>query len=359
MRIVFPLLTMNSSGGMRVTIQYANGLAQRGHHVTIILPQDALFANVSLNENVQCLRLNRHEVRQKWEYLPLVYSLGRAVPPCDVIIVNSWQALYPALIARMRFRCRLVLLVQNHPVLGDGRSLDRSAFLKWRVGLGMKLAYQAPIDHVAVSTLVANSLLEDYGKKAHLAPNGVDIHTFYPDKPLELSDPNSRWVLVLGRTMPAKGYLDAVEAIRIARRQEPRLKMLLVSKEVLPLPDDVPYRQVAPKNDQELRAYYSTADVFFFSSLFEGFGLPPLEAMACGVPVVTTDCGGVRDFALHEKNCLIVPIQDPQVAAEAITRLLTDVPLRQQLISQGIETAKRFRLETAIESFSQIIESLL
>lgn len=358
MRIVFPLLTMNSSGGMRVTVQYANGLAQRGHHVTIILPQDAVFSNVPLNEKVHCLRLDRRKVRRKWEYLSLIYSLGCAIPPCDVLVVNSWQALYPALIGRMRFRCRLALLIQNHPILGDGRALDQSAFLKWRVGLGMKLAYSAPFDHIAVSTWVATSLSEHYGKNAYLAPNGVDIHTFYPDKPLGLNEPNSRWLLVLGSAMPAKGYLDAVAAIRIVRQQDSSLKMLLVSKEILPLPDDVPCRQIAPENDQELRACYNTADIFFFPSHFEGFGLPPLEAMACGVPVVTTDCGGVRDFAKHEENCLMIPVQDTQAAAQAIIRLLTDMPLRQRLSVQGIETAKNFQLDAAIKRFCQIIESL-
>lgn len=357
MRIVFPLLAANSSGGMRVTFQYANGLACRGHQVTVVLPQNTSLTSV-LDNDVKCLRLSRGEARRKWEYLPLVWSLGREIPQCDILILNSWQVFYPALIGRMRFPYRLVSLVQNHPLFGDGRALRGSTFSKWRVGVGMQLAYRASVTHIAVSTWVANSLLNNYGKKAHLAPNGVDINTFYPGDSLGLSEPDTYWVLVLGRIMPAKGYSDAVEAIRLARRQNPRIKMLLVSGEALPLPDDIPYHQVTPKTDQELRACYGTADLFLFTSHFEGFGLPPLEAMACGVPVVTTDCGGVRDFAKHESNCLMVSVQDPQAASVAITQLLADTSLQQRLVTQGKETANAFRLEVAIERFSQIIESL-
>lgn len=358
MRIVFPLLAVNSSGGMRVTLQYANALARRGHQVTVVLPKNAEFSNVLLDEDVQHLYLDRNVISRKWEYLPLMWSLGRKIPACDVIIANSWQLFYPALIGRLRFPCRLVLLVQNHPLFGDGRTLNGSAFLKWRVKLGMELAYKAPITHIAVSTWVANSLYEIYGKKACLAPNGVDNHTFYSGYSLDLSEPEVCWVLVMGRLMPAKGYLDAVEAIRIARRHNSQIRMLLVSGDILPLPDDVPYRQITPKTDEELRACYAMAKLFLFTSHYEGFGLPVLEAMACGTPVITTDCGGICDFAKHESNCLMVSVQDPQAASVAITRLLGDISLQQQLVTQGKETANAFRLEIAIERFSQIIESL-
>ena len=58
---------------------------------------------------------------------------------------------------------------------------------------------------------------------------------------------------------------------------------------------------------KSLAELYSSADIFLFTSYAESFGLPPLEAMACGTTVVTTDCKGNRDYAIGEYNCLIRP----------------------------------------------------
>ena len=60
-------------------------------------------------------------------------------------------------------------------------------------------------------------------------------------------------------------------------------------------------------SDDELAELYSSADIFAFPSHIEGFGLPPLEAMACNTPVVTTDCLGVRDYVDNGKNAIMVP----------------------------------------------------
>jgi len=68
--------------------------------------------------------------------------------------------------------------------------------------------------------------------------------------------------------------------------------------------------------------------------------MPPLEAMACGVPVITTDCGGVRDFA-NNSNSIIVPTGDVHSIADAVTMLKKDKNLREDLRQQGLETAKK------------------
>jgi len=83
----------------------------------------------------------------------------------------------------------------------------------------------------------------------------------------------------------------------------------------------------------------SAADVFVFPSLFESFGLPPLEAMACGTAVVCTDSGGVREYARHGFNCLLVPPGQVAPLANAILKLVNSPTLRQQLIANGLATA--------------------
>ena len=90
--------------------------------------------------------------------------------------------------------------------------------------------------------------------------------------------------------------------------------------------------------DQELAEIYSQCDVYVSPSWYEGFALTPLEAMACGVPVVSTRLG-VEDYASHEHNALITSPREPNQLANEIIRLLRDRDLREKLIENGLKTA--------------------
>jgi glycosyltransferase involved in cell wall biosynthesis len=114
---------------------------------------------------------------------------------------------------------------------------------------------------------------------------------------------------------------------------------------------------VQPRQES-LRDIYSSADVFVSSSTFEGFGLPGLEAMACGVPVVTTDSGGVREYAIHDETAVLVTPKEPEALAAAIIRVLKDEKLRQRLIKNGLKKVKEFDWEKSIDLLEKIfIES--
>ncbi len=82
------------------------------------------------------------------------------------------------------------------------------------------------------------------------------------------------------------------------------------------------------------------ADVFVFPSLYEGFGFPPLEAMACGVPVVTSACGALKE-TVGQAACVIEP-HSAQQMADAVVSISHDSSLRDRLIPAGIERARQF-----------------
>lgn len=102
-------------------------------------------------------------------------------------------------------------------------------------------------------------------------------------------------------------------------------------------------------NDDELSKLYSSADVFASAPYAEGFGLPPLESMACGTPVATTNCLGVREYALNENNALLSPVGDSKKLAENIGRLLTEESLAERLRKNGLETAKKYTWDKVVD----------
>ncbi|WP_342632961.1 glycosyltransferase [Metallosphaera yellowstonensis] len=84
-------------------------------------------------------------------------------------------------------------------------------------------------------------------------------------------------------------------------------------------------------DDEKLSRLYSSADAFIFTSYAESFGLPPLEAMACGTPVVMSDNKGSRDYAVNGYNALVSQPGDVKSLSDNLIKVLQDDKLRQQL----------------------------
>jgi glycosyltransferase involved in cell wall biosynthesis len=91
---------------------------------------------------------------------------------------------------------------------------------------------------------------------------------------------------------------------------------------------------------EELVALYNGADVFVYPSLYEGFGMPVLEAMACGTPTVTSSVGSIPEVA--GDAALLVDPNNTEAIAQTILNVVTDDSLRQRMIMRGFERAKRF-----------------
>lgn len=102
-------------------------------------------------------------------------------------------------------------------------------------------------------------------------------------------------------------------------------------------------REVGFQSDDRLPLFYRLADVLVFPSLYEGFGFPPLEAMACGVPVIVSDRGALPEVAAEA--ALRVNPEDPEAIAAAVRRVLEDDTLKKELRARGLEHSRRFRWE--------------
>jgi glycosyltransferase involved in cell wall biosynthesis len=108
--------------------------------------------------------------------------------------------------------------------------------------------------------------------------------------------------------------------------------------------------------DADLPALYRGAALFAFPSFYEGFGLPVLEAMACGVPVVCSNVSSLPEIA--GQAALLVDPHDEVALAEAVYRGLTDEDLRKELVTQGLERADGFTWERAARQLLGVLDAL-
>ena len=173
------------------------------------------------------------------------------------------------------------------------------------------------------------------------------------------------FVLSVGTIQPRKNYERLVEAFR--RLDKPNIKLVIAGGKGW-LADPL-YRMVDQLGmkervqfigfvaDDDLPALYSAAHVFAFPSLYEGFGLPALEAMACGTPVLTSNVSSLPEV-VGEAALSVDPI-DVDAISEGLFKLVEDSGLRKKLIQQGIERAKRFSWDNAAGELKQHYQDLL
>ena len=109
-------------------------------------------------------------------------------------------------------------------------------------------------------------------------------------------------------------------------------------------------------SDATLRRCYSTASALLYPSRYEGFGLPPLEAMACGCPSVTTAVGAVPEFATDHIDALIVPPNDVDAMVARLEELLANRALREELSRAGLRTAQKFSLSRVAPLFEHALQ---
>jgi glycosyltransferase involved in cell wall biosynthesis len=109
----------------------------------------------------------------------------------------------------------------------------------------------------------------------------------------------------------------------------------------------------------DVASLLKAADLFVFPSYTEGLPNAVLEAMAAGLPVVTTDVPGCRDLIVHERNGLLVPARDSDALAQSMMRLMVDRPLAKRLASQArADLESHWSVETTYATYLSLYESV-
>ncbi|GAB3570810.1 glycosyltransferase family 1 protein [Arthrobacter alkaliphilus] len=378
------------AGGQNVHVAaLSSNLARRGHQVTVYTRRDDpdLPAKVPVEHGLTVVHIDAGPAKHipKDDLLPFMSQLadgicqdwGENVP--DVVHAHFWMSGLAALQAAGRAQgSGKVPVVQTFHALGavkrrhqgaaDTSPAARAWLEPWVGRTADWIVATCPDEVFELKALGINPA------KVSIAPCGVDLELFngksddgasarvaYDGKACSGtgSRPRKHRILIVGRLVPRKGVDLVIQSLpllaeagfedvellivggsgdALALDEDPEVQRLRAIARDLGVADQVTMLGQVPRG--AMPGIFRSADVVACTPWYEPFGIVPLEAMACGVPVVAAAVGGLRETVVDHRTGLHVPPRDPEAIAAAVQELLADPVLRAEMGRAGMRRAR-------------------
>jgi L-malate glycosyltransferase len=336
-------------GGYKVVYEYANHLVRNGHTATIVYLQEPRGPSSHRFPLALLSWLDGHRAR-------LVYKIGkpkvtwyrlhrdiklvkatdleaRRVPNADAIIATWWRTASPVNECHHDKGAKFHLVMDFAPWMAEQHELEQA----WRL----------PLKKIAISRWLAELVVQSGAPEGdvEVVPIAVDHDLF---RVINDVRGRAKRVVMLYSTVPYKRSQLGLSVLLKCKDAVPNLKASLFGPlEQQPAVPPAWIEYNSSISDSELIKLYNSASVYLCTSAAEGFALPPAEAMACGCAVATTDCGGNRDYAEHDKTALVSDPDDFASLANNVLRLLSDEELRVKIALAGRDGIAEFTWENS------------
>ncbi|MEM9220177.1 MAG: glycosyltransferase family 4 protein [Cyanobacteria bacterium P01_F01_bin.150] len=323
MKITFVSPPPNLSGGMRVIATHAEYLKKRGHDVLIVCsPRRKRTLKEWLKAFLKGKKIPSFNLPSKGSHFNSIDVDCRVIdkvrpivdsdlPDADVVIATWWEtAEWVAKLSDSK-GCKSYFI--QHYEVHDYLPKER-----------VMATWTLPMRKIVVAQWLADIAKTQYGDcDVSVVPNSIDTQQFCASPRGRQSTPTVGMMLVKGQRGHWKGCDIAIQAFMIAKRSLPNLRLVSFGfdpwdSDIMPLNENIEYE--CRPSQERLKSFYSKCDAWLFSSRKEGFGLPILESMACGTPVIGTPCGAAPDF-LPEGGGTLVPMEDADAMAKAIVEV--------------------------------------
>lgn len=348
MKITFLVAAVDFSGGIRVIAQYAEGLRRKGHDVVVVSPLPVPYGRLSRFRNsffpkrhvLSPSHLDSTQVTVKLleRYRPIREA---DVPEADVIVATWWEtaewfATFP------ESRGAKVHFIQGYEIFNGNKAR-------------VDACLQMPHEKITISKWLENILVEQLGtKKPILVTNGVETNLFScPPRTI----PESPTFGFVYSSSFYKGSDIAIDALSIAKKRIPNLQAIAFGHDALgpsnPIPAFIRYH--ASPAQSELRSIYGSCTAWIFPSREEGFGLPILEALASGTPLISTPAGAAPEI-LNEGGGYLLEGFDADEMADKIVEIVSIAPEEWRLKSSACtRIARRYSIEKSIDKFEKAL----
>lgn len=363
MKIVYAIRHVGMTGGVKVFFQHVELLRKRGHEVFLIA----------------------RYIDETWGFRvtpDIVPSFDdKYIPKADAIVVTTpkdvevlWKIAQkrniPLFHFMQGFEPDYVLERIHGKVIPDkfrrGGIAVRIKYLKKILGWKRKLKrfdalYRIPTIKMAISPHLVQAVANRYGMDCYLLPNGIDPSIFYP-KEKELDYKDTLKILSVGNaTIEYKAIPDIWKAVEILKKRGEGVFLTRVSPADIPEVEKntgVVDRFFVRISEQEMANLYRQTHILISASTeIEGFGLPPVEAMGTGTPVILTRVSPFLAFDKIHDYAYFVNVHKPEEIAEGVIAIAQDKQLRDRLISRGYDIARKYSLEMVGQKLENILQS--
>lgn len=370
-----PLAALN--GGQQVYVdELARALGMMGYEVDVFTrwddPRQPRLVQIEPNVRVVHIRAGAAAPMREEDLLPLMSDFTADVLrfmrsegyPYHLLHANCWMSALVA--AEIKRRIGTPFVVTYH-ALGKVRAQHQDKaepFPKDRIAIEERTMREADAI-IAECPQAFDNLVKLYSVergKITIIPCGVNTEQFHPVHRWTARthlglNPRERYVLCVGRVVPHKGIETVIEAVGLLTHHYRTAAHLLIvggaSDDADPekTPEIGRLMHVARregiahrvtftgrKHRDQLKYFYASADVFVTTPAYESFGMTPLEAMACGIPVIGSNVGGIKYSVVEGKTGYLVPPKKPIVLADRLHHLLSDDPAA---LDMGVNALRR------------------
>jgi len=355
MRITFiiPGYPWKPVGGFRVVYEYSNHLVQRGHKVTVVHtrrlsnwpPPDNFYdwlhrKAVNFRDCVFKPDVRWQPIDNRVSMLYVPEPEAKYIPDGDAVVATAWGTAeyivrYPSEKGK-----KFYLSMDFYPFLGIKEKIEAT----WRL----------PLKKIAMSHWIKDMICKSGVKDddVSIIPCGIDIARFRCIN--DIIKRPSRILMFYSRAT-YKSAETGIKAMQIVKSEYATVHGVCFGPTRIPvgIPQWMEYS--GNISDSNLVKLYNNSSIFLSSSIAEGFAFPPAESMACGCAVAATDCGGIREYAKHEKTALLSPPGNPEMLADNLLRLLKDDSLRIQLATAGHKQIQKFTWEHSTDLLERLL----
>lgn len=347
---------MTMGGAERVALSLCSGLADRGYDVDLVLVNATGKLLEEVPSNVSIVDLDAGRVAKS--LMPLRDYLSSQQP--DVLYSMMTEPNIIAILAHRMASVKTKLVISEHNMLSRSAESLKDRLVKF----GAWGLYSLADEVVAVSEGVRRDLAEHTRLSSDditLIYNPVDIESIQgrAEEPVNhewFTDDEIDVVLSGGRHEPQKGFDTLLDAFNRIKRSDVRLVLFGTGPETESLKQQatalgIDDRVWFPGFVENPYKYMANADVFVLSSEYEGFGLVLIEALACGCPVVSTDCeSGPAEILENGKYGPLVPVGDDEELSNSIKSILNH-PVEQTALR---EASLGYSIDVAIQQYGAV-----
>lgn len=339
--IAYFLPHKNLTGGMKMLLQQMKYLKERGHRI------------------IACMKDSNQQQSVLPDWFDLVVDeeitvpedelLVEHIPVCDVI-VSGWMT---QLLELRDSKIPVLYWEQgNEWLFGDIKDQKHLH----AISVILEQCYLTKHAIISVSPYVYAHILARYGRKTPILTNGIDTNFYCKGE-----KSNTNKILLVGNPhLLFKGFDCAFKALTLAWTAGYRFQVEWVCQTIPQCPKlPFPIVSILHPTQEELVKCYQCADMLVFTSWYEGFGMPPLEAMSCGTAVVCTKCGGIDAFAEHGYNAMLSETGDITSLTTNIAALLKYPQLRSAIGENGRKTAENLDYSKVILVLEEYLYSIV